>query len=268
MLVAVFENEAAAFEGLSALKDLHQHGDITLYANAVISKNADGQLQLRSAADRGPVGSATGLLAGSLIGLIGGPVGMAIGAASGYVAGLLFDVNTDHVNFTFLDEVSTALANGKSAIVAEVDESWSVPVDTRLAHALVFRRLRDEVVDAQLARESKAIADEYQKLQEEMKEAGEERKAQVEKAIGRLESKARTINDQINRKLQETKDELVSKIDAIEMQMKKAKASRREKMEKRMEEIRREYAVRVEKLKKASELIHEAVSQKEEEHVG
>ena len=67
MLVAVFDNEATAFEGLSALKDLHKDGDITLYATAVVSKNADGQLQLKSAADRGPIGSATGLLAGKPI---------------------------------------------------------------------------------------------------------------------------------------------------------------------------------------------------------
>jgi uncharacterized membrane protein len=183
MLVAVFENETTAFEGLSALKDLHKNGDITLYATAVICKNASGQLQLKSAADRGPVGSATGLLAGSLIGLIGGPVGMAIGAASGYFAGLLFDVSTDGVNFKFLDEVSAALTEGKSAIVAEVDENWTVPVDTRLSNAMVFRRLRNEVVDAQLARESKAIADEYQKLKEEFKEAGEEGRRQDTNSI-------------------------------------------------------------------------------------
>jgi hypothetical protein len=34
MLVAVFDNENKAFEGLGALKDLHKKGDITLYATA------------------------------------------------------------------------------------------------------------------------------------------------------------------------------------------------------------------------------------------
>ncbi len=34
MLVAVFDTEPAAFEGLQALKDLHRDGDITLYATA------------------------------------------------------------------------------------------------------------------------------------------------------------------------------------------------------------------------------------------
>jgi hypothetical protein len=37
MLIAVFDNESAAFQGLSALKDLHKNGDVTLYASAVIA---------------------------------------------------------------------------------------------------------------------------------------------------------------------------------------------------------------------------------------
>ena len=39
MLVAVFDREAAAFEGLSALKILHRDGDVTLYSSAVIAKD-------------------------------------------------------------------------------------------------------------------------------------------------------------------------------------------------------------------------------------
>ena len=90
MLVAVFDNENKAFEGLSALDDLHQKGDITLYASAVISKDEKGELRLNTAADQGPVGTATGLFTGSLIGLLGGPIGVAVGAATGSAAGLIF----------------------------------------------------------------------------------------------------------------------------------------------------------------------------------
>ena len=60
MLVAVFENETTAYEGLSALKDLHQDGDITLYASAVISKNREGKLLLKTAAEPSPRGSCNG----------------------------------------------------------------------------------------------------------------------------------------------------------------------------------------------------------------
>jgi len=68
MLVAVFENEAKAHEGLTALKSLHKDGDISMYASAVISKDGDGKMILKSAKDEGMVGAATGLVTGGLIG--------------------------------------------------------------------------------------------------------------------------------------------------------------------------------------------------------
>ena len=51
VLVAVFDTEQAAFEGVSALKELHRDGDITLYASSVIVKDADGVAQ-RSGSQR------------------------------------------------------------------------------------------------------------------------------------------------------------------------------------------------------------------------
>ena len=81
MLVAVFDNETKAFEGLSALKDLDNNGDITLYANAVVSKDANGKLNVQHVTDSGAIGTATGLFVGSLIGLLGGPVGLAMAQA-------------------------------------------------------------------------------------------------------------------------------------------------------------------------------------------
>src|SRR6476661_7057150 len=112
MLVAVFNNENKAFEGLNALKELHDQGDITLYATAVVNKDEKGELHLNSEADEGPIGTTTGLLTGSLIGLIGGPVGLAVGAVTGTFAGLIFDVSANDINTAFVDEVTDALAKG------------------------------------------------------------------------------------------------------------------------------------------------------------
>ena len=39
ILVAVFDTETAAYEGLSALKELNASGDITLNATAVIARS-------------------------------------------------------------------------------------------------------------------------------------------------------------------------------------------------------------------------------------
>jgi uncharacterized membrane protein len=44
MLVAVFGSDTAAFDGLSALRELHRDGDITLYGWAVIVKDNTGKI--------------------------------------------------------------------------------------------------------------------------------------------------------------------------------------------------------------------------------
>ena len=266
MLVAVFDNENNAFQGLNALKDLHSKGDITLYATAVVSKDEKGQLHLDTAADQGPIGTATGLLTGSLIGLIGGPVGLAIGAATGSVAGLIFDVSTDDINTTFVDEVSTALIKGKTALIAEIDETWTVPIDTKLdaLNGLVFRRLRDEVAEDQLARESEAIAAEYRNLEEELKEARDEDKAAIKSAMAKLQKKAHATDELVRKKLNETKGQLDAKVSTMQDQVKHARERRKAKMEKRINEIKHDYKLRTEKLKQASKLVGEALAPKEE----
>jgi len=266
MLVAVFDNENKAFEGLNALNDLHEKGDITLYASAVVSKDERGELHLNTAADQGPIGTATGLFTGSLLGLIGGPVGLVLGGAAGAMAGLIFDVSDDDINTTFVDEVSNALRKGKTAVIAEIDETWTVPVDTRLdgLNAMVFRRLRDEVAEDQLARESEAIAEEYKNLKEELKEAREEDKAAIKSAIAKLQKKAQATDELAKRKLNETKGQLDAKVNTMREQMKDAREKRKAKIEKRINEVKEEYQARTEKLKQASKLISEALSSKEE----
>jgi uncharacterized membrane protein len=127
ILVAVFDTEAAAFEGLSALKDLHREGAITLYATAVIAKDASGTVSVKQSADPGPVGGALGMLTGSLLGLLAGPVGVAVGAWAGGLTGLLFDLARSGIGADFLDEVSQALTPGKVALLAEVEEPWVTP---------------------------------------------------------------------------------------------------------------------------------------------
>jgi uncharacterized membrane protein len=269
MLVAVFDNENKAFEGLNALKDLHNKGDITLYATAVVSKNEKGELRLDNAADEGPIGTATGLFTGSLLGLVGGPVGVTVGAMTGSLAGLIFDVSTDDINTSFVDEVSNALANGKTALIAEIDEAWTVPIDTKLEalNGLVFRRLRDEVAEDQLARESEAIAAEYRNLEEELKEAREEDKAAIKSAMAKLQNKAHATEEVVRKKLNETRSQLDAKVNTMQEQVKNARERRKAKMEKRISEVKQEYKLRTEKLKQASKLVGEALAAKEVETV-
>ncbi len=267
MLVAVFDNETQALEGLSALKDLHKNGDITLYANAVVSVDASGKLNVQQTTDSGGLGTATGLLVGSLVGIIGGPIGLAIGAGTGTMAGLAVDIGHDYVNADFVDEVSGKLKKGKTALIAEIDETWTVPVDTRLAEldGIVFRRLRNEVDDDQLRRESAAIVAEYNEWEEELKEGIDADKAKMNKALANVKEKAQITKQQIEKKSNEVNNELNAKLDKMEQQMKNAGEKRKARLQKRISALKEEYRIRREKLQQASRLINEAFGAKKEE---
>src|SRR6185369_345427 len=119
MLVAVFTNEADAYKGVNALKDLHNSGDITLYASSVIVKDRTSSVSVKQSDDEGPIGTALGLLTGALVGLLGGPVGAAAGAYVGGLGALLYDVNQSGVDYQFVDDVSEVLLPGRAAVIAD-----------------------------------------------------------------------------------------------------------------------------------------------------
>jgi uncharacterized membrane protein len=266
ILVVVFDNETKAYQGLNTVRELHQKGDITVYASAVVSRDATGQVHIEQTADEGPIGTATGLLTGSLIGLLGGPIGLAIGAGFGSLTGLAFDIGNESVNVAFVDEVASALGKDKHALVAEIDESWTVPLDSRMEAigGIVFRRLRYEVEEDQLQREAEAIEADYNELKEELEESKEAGKTKIKDAIANLKKKAQITNEQIRRKRDEAKAQMEAKVEKIEEQMKEAGARRKAKLQKQINTIKEEHKERTNKLKQASRLIAEAFNLEEE----
>jgi uncharacterized membrane protein len=262
MLVAVFDTEAAAFQGLSALKDLHRDGDITLYASAVIVKDKSGQISIKQAADEGPVGTAVGLLTGGLIGILGGPAGLAIGATIGGFTGFLFDLDESGIGATFLDDVSKTLTAGKAAVLAEVEESWTTPVDTRL-HArggIVFRRLRSEVVEDQLVRESAAFEADLKALQDDLKQGIAEDRAAIQKDIERVKKQITVTQDQAKARLDQAKAEMDARIKALQDQAKGASDRAKARIEKRIADAKADFEVRSNKLNQAWSLTKEALA--------
>jgi hypothetical protein len=47
IIVAVFEDEKKAYEGSRALRELHDEGSITLYADSAIAKDRTGHTSIR-----------------------------------------------------------------------------------------------------------------------------------------------------------------------------------------------------------------------------
>jgi len=204
MLVVVFDDEGNAYEGKRALLQLDGEGSITVYAYGVLTKHADGTATLAQTDDYGPFGTLVGTSLGSLIGLLGGPAGLAIGAATGAITGGAFDLNNARIGDDFIDDVARLLSPNKVAVVAEIEEDWTTPVDTRM-EALggsVVRRALSEVAHkvnneeivamkadlAQLkAEHAKAHAARKQKLQDKINELNAKIQARVQKAKDGIE---------------------------------------------------------------------------------
>jgi uncharacterized membrane protein len=191
MLVVVFDSETKAYEGSAALHQLEQEGNLSIYAGAVVAKNADGTTAIRQAEDFGPFGTLLGTSVGSLIGLIGGPVGVAVGAISGLTLGGLVDLDNVGVGEDFIAEVAASLSPNKVAVVAEVEEAWTTPVDTRM-EALggqVFRRALWEVEDAIRDKDIAAMKADLAQMKTEMAEAHADRRAKLQTKAGELQAK-------------------------------------------------------------------------------
>jgi uncharacterized membrane protein len=147
MLVVVFDTESKAYEGKEALLALDDDGRFSVYASVVISKNADGSTEVEQAVDSGPLGTLVGTSLGSFIGLLGGPTGLAIGAVAGLLAGGTADLENARIGDDFIADVTKQLRPNRFAVVAEVKENTTAPVDTTMEAlgGTVFRRALSEV---------------------------------------------------------------------------------------------------------------------------
>jgi uncharacterized membrane protein len=159
MLMAVFDTVPEALKGVIVLKQLHRAGDITLHTTAVIAKDSSGKVSTKQAAERKFNGTNLGLLFGILLGALGGFVGLAIGGSIGGLAGLIFDLARTGISVDFLEQASNTLEPGKAALLAEIAETSTVPVDTKLAKlgGHIYRQPRSEFVDEQLLNEFDTI---------------------------------------------------------------------------------------------------------------
>jgi uncharacterized membrane protein len=191
MLVVVFDSETKAYEAKAALSQLEREGSIAAYAGAVVAKNADGTTAVKQFDDFGPAGSLVGTSVGSLIGLLGGPAGLAIGAASGLALGAMFDLENVRVGADFVDEVSKSLNPTKVALIAEIDEDWTTPVDTRMEAlgGTVLRRALSDVEEDVRQKDIAAMKADLAQLKAEAARASADRRAKLQGRVDQLKKK-------------------------------------------------------------------------------
>jgi uncharacterized membrane protein len=262
ILVVVFDSEAKAYEGSKALQELQDEGSINIYSRAVIARDASGKVAVKQQGDMGPVGTAVGLLIGSMIGLIGGPVGLAIGVGVGTYGGLLYDLAHLGVGQDFLAEVEKSLLPGKAAVVAEAWEEWTLPVDTRMESlgGVVFRRLRGEIVDAQIERDVAALQAELTELEEERDHAIGQARAKLQAKVDAARGRMQVTHDAIQARIEASQKETEAKIESLQEQAAKESGERKAKREAHIAELRADQKRRSDLLKQARESIKKALS--------
>lgn len=253
ILISVFDTEQAAFEGNSALKDMHHDGEITLYSSVVIAKDVQGVPSIRQQADRGPLGTLVGLIGGSLVGMLGGPVGVAVGAYVGGFAGSGYDLFIAGVGLDFVDEVSAALTPGKTAVVAEIDETWVAPIETRLGAlgGVTFRRVPTDVLDEQLTREIETARTELQDLRAELHEASADTKSATEAEAEAQRRKLEALVARADKELNQHRAEFEAKLATLRKQQAAAREHNRSKIDARINKLESSYKTRQAKVEQA-----------------
>ena len=229
MLVVVFDNENKAYEGKKALQQLDGESSISVYAYAVLAKNADGTATVKQGDDVGPIGTLLGTSFGSLVGVLGGPAGVALGAAAGMATGSAVDLTNVRIGSDFIDDVQKVLSPKKVALIAEIDEDWTTPVDTRMEAigGAVYRRAVSEVSETANEEDTAAMKADLAQLKAEHAKAHADQKAKMQEKINQLDSKiqaqlqrARERRDAAQQQAQEKAKILKAKAEAL-----KAKAS-------------------------------------------
>ena len=162
----VFNSDEKADEGLHALWNLDANEDITVHGAAVVHRDQFGHVEVATKNDdpglRTIVGAGLGALLGALAGPVGSAMGIAgasaiaagsaagIGAAAGGITGLTADAVKagEHEEAAF--ESGFVMNPGQSAVLAEVSEDWTTPIDTAMQRlgGVVYRRSKSGIRDS------------------------------------------------------------------------------------------------------------------------
>jgi uncharacterized membrane protein len=217
MLVVVFDTEGNAYEGRKALLQLENEGSVVVYASAVVVKNADGTATVRQTDEPEPFGTLVGTFLGSVIGLFGGPTGVAVGATVGLLAGGTADVHNARVGVDFINDVAKNLRPNKFAVMAEIQEGWTTPVDTRMEAigGTVFRRALSEVNDTVDEQDIAAMKADIAQMRAEHRKARADRKAKIQEKINQLDAKIQARLEQAKERRQAAEERAKAKFEIL-----------------------------------------------------
>jgi uncharacterized membrane protein len=196
VLVVSFGEDPAhdenAYQALTDLKQLDAQGQIKIAGAAVVARDQDGRVEVKSqVGDESYTGTAAGGMVGLLVGIIGGPLGVLLGGATGVMVGSLFDLDDAETTQSVLGEISSQIAAGRTAVLAQVTEQSPEVIDTAMSNlggAVMRRPIAD--VEAEIAAAQEAQRKAKHEARKELREARRaEHKAEAHAKVEELKSK-------------------------------------------------------------------------------
>ena len=182
------ENDTNAYQALTDLKQLDSQGQIEIAGAAVVTRDPDDRVDVKSEVANDPyVGAASGGIIGLLVGIIGGPLGMLLGGAYGMLVGSLFDIDEVDTTESVLGEISKQVQPTRTAVLAQVTEQSPEVIDAameRLGGDVMRRPVVEVEQEIAAAQEAQRTAErEARKASAHAK--AEELKAKLQRAEAR-----------------------------------------------------------------------------------
>jgi uncharacterized membrane protein len=183
------QNDTNAYQALTELKQLDSQGQIEIAGAAVVTRDPDDHLDVKSEVANEPfVGTASGSVIGLLIGIIGGPIGVLIGGTYGMLVGSLFDIDDVETTESVLREISQQVHATRTAVLAQVTEQSPEVIDAAMER-LGGDVMRRPVVEVE--QEITAAQEAQRKAEREARKAGAQAKAEELKSkLHRAETRA------------------------------------------------------------------------------
>ena len=167
------DNDKNAYQALTDLKQLDSQGQIKIAGGAVVTRDLDGRVDVKSEIGNDPyTGTAAGGMIGLLVGIIGGPLGVLLGGATGVLVGSLFDIDDVETTESVLSDISKQVHPTRTAVLAQVTEQSPEVIDTAMAR-LGGQVMRRPVVD---------VEQEIGAAQEAQRKAKREARKELQKA--------------------------------------------------------------------------------------
>ena len=157
LYIATYSDPDAAQEDWDDIKQLARDDVIAVDGLVLVSRGADGKIDVKDNANDVGKGAAIGAVGGAIVGLIFPPAFLAsavVGAGVGAGTGAIVDRRQKK---EIKAEVEEVLPPGSSGIVAMFEERWVDDVEKALAKA---DKVRKHEVDGESAEEVKASATE------------------------------------------------------------------------------------------------------------